>query len=81
MDTFIQRHQEDVIGVLSGFDRLRFRGTLRSLCYAQGVELFLARVGVRGKDFKEVALGWSERLIERARQVAQQADFGGLPLS
>lgn len=73
MDTFIQRHQEDVIGVLSGFDRLRFRGTLRSLCYAQGVELFLARVGVRGKDFKEVALGWSERLIERARQVAQQA--------
>ena len=26
MDHFIQRHQEDVIGVLSGFDRLLFRG-------------------------------------------------------
>jgi hypothetical protein len=43
MDAFIQRHQQDVIGVVSGFDRMRFRGTLRSICYAQGVDLFLAR--------------------------------------
>jgi hypothetical protein len=73
MDTFIQRHQQDVIGVLEGFDRLRFRGTLRSICYAGGMDLFLARVGVRYKDFKEVALGWSEQLIERGRQVAREA--------
>ncbi len=73
MDAFIQRYQQDVIGVVSGFDRLRFRGTLRSICYAAGLDLFLARVGVRYKDFKEVALGWSERLIEHARHVAQQA--------
>lgn len=73
MDTFIQQHKEDVIGVVSGFDRLRLRGTLKSICYAQGLDLFLARVGVRYKDFKEVALGWSERLIEHAQQVAQQA--------
>jgi hypothetical protein len=74
MDSFIQRHQQDVIGVLNGFDRVRFRGTLRSICYAQGLDLFLARVGVRYKDFKEVALGWSERLIEQTRQVARQAN-------
>lgn len=73
MDAFIQRHQQDVIGVLGGFDRLRFRGTLRSICYAQGLDLFLGRVGVRYRDFKEVALGWSEGLIERGRQVARQA--------
>jgi hypothetical protein len=69
----MQRYQQDVIGVVSGFDRVRFRGTLRSICYAKGLDLFLARVGVRYKDFKEVALGWSERLIEHAQQVAQQA--------
>jgi hypothetical protein len=73
MDAFIQRYQQDVIGVLHGFDRLRFRGTLRSICYAAGLDLFLARVKVPYRDFKEVALGWSERLIEHARQVAQQA--------
>jgi hypothetical protein len=78
MDAFIQRYQQDVIGVVSGFDRLRFRGTLSSICYARGVELFLARVGVRYKDFKEVALGWSERLITHAQQVARQA---GRPFS
>ena len=73
MDAFIQRHQQDVLGVLQGFDRLRFRGTLRSICYAGGMDLFLARVGVRYKDFKEVALKWSEQLVERGRQVARQA--------
>ncbi len=73
MDAFIQRHEQDVIGVVSGFDRLRFRGTLRSICYAEGVDCFLGRVGVRYEDFKASVLDWSERLVEQARQVAQQA--------
>lgn len=73
MDAFVQRHQQDVIGVLEGFDRLRFRGTLRSICYPGGMDLFLGRVGVRYRDFKEVAQGWSEQLLERGRQVAEQA--------
>jgi hypothetical protein len=72
MDAFIQRHQQDVIGVLSGFDRMRFRGTLRSICHAQGVDRFLGAVGVPYKDFKEFVTGLSQRLIERAEQVAQQ---------
>jgi len=74
MDAFIQRHQEDVIGVLEGFDRMRFRGTLRSISYASGLDLFLARIGVRYKDFKEAALGWSTQLVEHARDVARHAD-------
>lgn len=73
MDAFIQRHQKDVIGVVSGFDRMRFRGTLRSICYAEGVDRFLGRVGVRYKEYKAFALGLSERLVEHGRQVAQQA--------
>jgi hypothetical protein len=73
MDAFIQRHQEDVIGVVSGFDRMRFRGTLSSICYAEGVDRFLGRVGVRYKDFKEYLLGLSEALIDHAERVAQQA--------
>lgn len=73
MDAFIQRHQEDVIGVLSGFDRMRFRGTLRSISYAEGVDRFLGAAGVRYKDFKEYVLGLSQRLIDHGEQVARQA--------
>ena len=35
MHEFIARHQEQIVGVLSGFDRLVFRGTLRSVAYAR----------------------------------------------
>ena len=73
MDGFIQRHQQDVIGVLEGFDRMRFRGTLCSISYAVGLSLFLTRIGVWYKDFKDTALDWSNRLIDHARGVAQQA--------
>jgi len=39
------------IGVLSGFDRLVLRGTLRSIAFAEGMFHFLCRVGVLLKDF------------------------------
>jgi len=73
MDAFIQRHQQDVIGVLRGFDRMRFRGTLRSICYAQGVDRFLGAMGIPYKDFKEFATGLSQRLVDHAERVAEQA--------
>jgi hypothetical protein len=73
MDAFIQRHQQDVIGVLRGFDRMRFRGTLRSIRYAEGVDRFLGAVGVRYKDFKDYVLVLSQALIDPAEQVAKQA--------
>jgi hypothetical protein len=73
MDAFIQRHQQDVIGVVSGFDRMRFRGTLRSISYAEGVDRFLGAVGVRYKDFKDYVLGLSQALIDHGERVARQA--------
>ena len=73
METFIQRHQQDVIGVLSGFDRMRFRGTLRSISYAEGVDRFLGAAGVRYKNFKDYVLGLSQRLLDHGEQVARQA--------
>lgn len=73
MEAFIQRHQHNVIGVLSGFDRMRFRGTLRSICYSEGVDRFLGAVGVKYKDFKSFALGLSERLVRHAERMAKEA--------
>jgi hypothetical protein len=73
MDTFIQRHQQEIIGVLSGFDRMRFRGTLRSISYAEGVDRFLGAAGVRYQDFKDYVVGLSQRVIDHGEQVARQA--------
>jgi hypothetical protein len=52
---------------------MRFRGTLRSISYAGGVDRFLGAAGVRYKDFKEYVQGLSQRLVDHAERVAQQA--------
>src|SRR5438132_396993 len=77
MQSFVQRHQEDVIGVLSGFDRLRFQGTLRSISYSAGVDRFLGAAGVKYRDFKLFAEGLSQQLKEHAQglAVAQRRPF------
>jgi hypothetical protein len=73
MQSFIQRHQEGVIGVLSGFDRVLFRGTLRSISYATGLDRFLGAMHVKYKDFGTFAAGLSERLKSHAEAMARKA--------
>lgn len=51
MNQFIQKYDRLVTGVLTGFDRLVFRGTLRPLAVAGGMFDFLCRMGVLLKDF------------------------------
>lgn len=53
MRQFINRHANKITGVLSGFDRLIFRGHLLPLCHEGGVRAFLASRGVLLKDFGE----------------------------
>nr|WP_294516773.1 hypothetical protein [uncultured Rhodopila sp.] len=51
MQSFINKHAHSVIGTLSGFDRLVFRGTLRFLSHHKGMVGYLYNMGVRLKDF------------------------------
>jgi hypothetical protein len=55
MDTFLQRFGSKVIGVLHGFDRLRFRGSNRALCHGAGILAFLCWAKVLLKDFGRYA--------------------------
>lgn len=50
MDASIQRHQEDIIGVLEGVDRMRFRGTTDQLrIQRRGIEsLWRASTSLKG---------------------------------
>jgi hypothetical protein len=60
--SFIQRHAGKILGVLSGFDRLVFRGGLRWISYLDGMNHFLSKQGVLLKDFREYALGVTSQL-------------------
>jgi hypothetical protein len=51
MKEFIAKHQAQILGVVSGFDRLVFRGTLRGLAYAEGMRRYLNAQHVLLKDF------------------------------
>lgn len=74
MDSFIQRHRDSVIGMLRGWDRLRLRGTLRSISHVTGLSRFLSYSGRLLKGFGEFALQSSRQIRAAALAVAEQAD-------
>lgn len=73
MDSFIQRYDDQVTGQLSGWDRLVFRGTLRMLCFVDGMSGYLSRAGVLLKDFGEHAQAMTGHLIEASLAAAEEA--------
>ena len=73
MNGFIERHQDVVTGVLSGFDRLRLRGTLRWLCYPDGLGKYLSVMKVLLKDFGAFTQSVTQRIRAAAEGVARAA--------
>ena len=72
MNTFVQRHVEKVMGWMSGFDRLWFRGTLRLVASVSGLVSYMGYKGggaVMRKDFS----AWSQGLTEQVKQGAREA--------
>ena len=75
MNEFITKHQKDILGVLSGFDRVRFRGTIRVLAVAKLFLGWLAHQRVLIKDFGGFAESLTQRLKRTMEQVAQQCEL------
>jgi hypothetical protein len=73
MERFLERHQDRVTGVLTGFDRVLFRGTLRSISYVEGLQRSLNCHSILYKDFGRFAQDVSQRIKDRALKVAEQA--------
>jgi hypothetical protein len=66
---FVARHADKITGVLSGFDRLIFRGHLLPLCHEGGVRGFLASQGVLLKDFGRYVEGTTKTIRDAAAGV------------
>lgn len=73
MKGFIQRHGEKILGVLNGFDRMRFRGTLRLLTSVGGTMAWLSRAGVLIKDFVKFAEGLTKQVRQATEESAAAA--------
>ena len=68
-ESFLSKFGSYLTAVLSGFDRIRFRGVLRMLFKPLEMDFYLSRCGVLIKDFKAFA----EELTGRVKAAAYQA--------
>jgi hypothetical protein len=73
MQTFLARFHSEIKGVLSGFDRMRFRGTVRRISSYRGMMSYLWERQILLKEFKDWAMGLTDAVKRRTTQVAQRA--------
>ena len=53
MQQFIAKYQDQIQGVISGFDRLVLRGSLRRITFQRGMEEYLWQNHVLFKDYQQ----------------------------
>lgn len=79
MQEFIRKHEGAVVGVLSGWDRVRFAGTPRMLSFAGGMMTYLGKAGILLKDFggfvERKSLAMKEAIHARAKELGRPAVY------
>ena len=68
MDTLLHRFEGKIKGVLEGFDRIVFKGLLKPICYAAGMQLLLSQQGVLNKNYKDWVQNKSTAIIRDAEE-------------
>lgn len=74
MEKFVARFSSLVTGVLSGFDRLVFRGSLLPLIRQGGMHIFLGAANVRLLDFRDFVRTTTEQVKEASLAEAIDLD-------
>ena len=70
MKSFLARFAPWILSVLSGFDRLRFRGASRLLCNARGVGSYLYQHDLLIKEFPDHAKQLTDTLVRGTEALA-----------
>ncbi len=71
MDTLLNKFKSVVNGVISGFDRIVFKGMIQPLVYAGGMEYFLRTQNILNKDFKDYAMKQSQIIVSSAEKISE----------
>ena len=72
MELLAERHSDEIVGVLSCYDRILVQGTLPTFCYAQGMTGYLFAHGIRIFDYPRFAEPLRDQLRENAERLAAE---------
>lgn len=72
MEHFVKRHSSRIVGIITGFDRVLFRGNLSSICHLSGMDRFLASMRVLYKDFGKFAEMMSNEVKRQAEEFSKR---------
>jgi hypothetical protein len=72
MDTLLSKFSTIVNGVISGFDRIVFKGMLLPIMYTIGMQNYLWSRNVLNKNFKEYIMSQSQAIVESAEYTAKE---------
>ena len=72
MQQFIAKFKDQIQGVMYGFDRVLFRGSLRRLTHSQGMKWYLAENNILCKKYQDHVKDISQKLKEAVLQPFQQ---------
>ena len=72
MDTLLNRFSSSVKGIISGFDRIVFKGMLRPIMFAAGMQGFLISRNILNKDFKTHAIAQSQVIVANAETLSKK---------
>jgi len=72
MKRFLTRYKDRIVGTITGFDRVLFRGTLRSISHCQGLDKFLGSQHILLKDFAVFAQQIAREIGEHAQAFAAE---------
>jgi hypothetical protein len=68
VETLLQKFGDKIKGVLTGFDRIVFKGGIRPILFAAGMQNFLAAHGVLNKHDKDWAVAQSAAIVTATGQ-------------
>jgi hypothetical protein len=72
MERFVKRHESRIVGSISGFDRILFRGIISSICHIGGMDRFLSSQRVLYKEFGKFAQKISDQVKAHGQEIAKQ---------
>jgi len=75
VDTLSHKLGSKIKGVITGFDRILFKGIVRPIMYAAGMASFLVARRILNKDFKEYAVSQSQAIVRSAEEFSHR-EFG-----
>ena len=72
MDTLLHRFKDKINSIITGYDRIVFKGIISPIMHAAGMDSFLVARRVLNKDFKNYAMAQSKKIVDYADELSNK---------